>query len=43
MNIHVLTEIEYGGKKNDNGNRIILYTAPTRKRTDRGQLYDSEL
>lgn len=43
MNIHFVTEIEYGGKKRDNGNRIILYTAPTRKRIDRGQLYDSEL
>lgn len=35
--------IEYGGKRNDNGNRIRLYTTPGRKRSERGNLYDNEL
>lgn len=35
--------IEYGGKRSDNGNRIRLYTAPGRKRPERGNLYDDEL
>lgn len=44
MNIHfVEPSIEYGGKHNDNGNRIRLYTAPGRKRPERGILYDNEI
>lgn len=35
--------IEYGGKTNSTGNKIRLYTAPERKRPERGDLYDSEL
>lgn len=44
MDIHfVEPSIEYGGKKGNNGNRIRLYTAPGRKRLERGPLYDDEL
>ncbi len=44
MNIHfVEPNIEYGGKKGNKGNRIRLYTAPGRKRLERGPLYDDEL
>lgn len=44
MNVHFVEPcIEYGGKRNDNGNRIRLYTAPGRKRPERGNLYDNEL
>lgn len=44
MNVHfVEPSIEYGGKKKNNGNRICLYTAPSRKRIERGNLYDDEL
>lgn len=44
MNVHFVEPcIEYGGKKKDNGKRIRLYTAPGRKRLERGDLYDSEL
>jgi hypothetical protein len=44
MNVHfVEPSIEYGGKKKNNGNRVCLYTAPSRKPTDRGDLYDDEL
>lgn len=43
MNVHFVEPcIEYGGKKSDNGNRIRLYTAPGRKRPERGDLYDDE-
>ncbi len=37
---HFLIEFEYGGKNNDNGNRIILKSAKGRKNKDRGILYD---
>lgn len=44
MNIHFISpEIEYGGKGNNNRNRIRLYTAPGKKQIDRGTLYDDEL
>lgn len=44
MNIHfVEPAITYGGKGNNNGNRIRLYTAPGKNRVDRGKLYDDEL
>lgn len=44
MDIHFVEPgIEYGGKKSNNGNRIRLYTAPGRKRLERGPLYDDEL
>ncbi len=40
MNIHFLTDFEYGGKTNNNGNKIILKSAKGRKNKDRGILYD---
>lgn len=44
MNVHfVEPSITYGGKENNNGNRIRLYTAPGKNRVDRGKLYDDEL
>lgn len=44
MNVHfVEPAITYGGKGNNNGNRIRLYTAPGKNRVDRGKLYDDEL
>lgn len=44
MNVHfVEPSITYGGKGNNNGNRIRLYTAPGKNRVDRGKLYDDEL
>lgn len=44
MNVRfVEPSIEYGGKTSSNGNKIRLYTAPERKRPERGDLYDSEL
>lgn len=44
MNIHFVTPyMEYGGKNKDNGKRIIIYTAPTRKATRKEILYDTEI
>ncbi len=44
MNVHfVEPAITYGGKRNNNGNRIRLYTAPGKNQIDRGKLYDDEL
>lgn len=44
MNIHLVSPyIEYGGKRGDKGNRIRIYTAPGRKRPERGTLYDTEI
>lgn len=44
LNVHFVSPyIEYGGKRNDNGNRVRLYTIPGKKRIDRGILYDEEL
>lgn len=40
MNIHFVEEIQYGGKAD--GRRIVIFTAPGRKPTDRGTLYDKE-
>ena len=40
FNEHFLTDFEYGGKDNDNGNKIILKSAKGRKNKDRGILYD---
>jgi hypothetical protein len=42
MNIY-LVELEYAGKRKINSKRICLYTAPGRKRPERGVLYDDEL
>lgn len=41
MNIHFVEEIQYGGKSD--GRRIVIFTAPGRKPTERGNLYDEEL
>ena len=44
MNIHLVSPyMEYGGKRGDNGNYIRIYTAPGRKRPERGTLYDTEI
>lgn len=44
MNIHFVgEEIQYGGKNNANGNRIIIKTAKGRKKAEQGVLYDEEL
>lgn len=44
MNVHfVEPAIEYGGKKKNNGKRIVIYTAKGRKPVKRGELYDEEL
>lgn len=40
MNIHIIGEIEYGGKHNNNGNYIVIKSARGRKPTERGVLYD---
>lgn len=40
MNIHIIGEIEYGGRHNNNGNRIVIKSARGRKQTERGVLYD---
>ncbi len=42
MNIHFVEDIQYGGKKSNNGKRIVIKTAKGRKPTDRGVLYDEE-
>lgn len=43
MDVHfVKPDIEYGGRKNDKGKRVILYTAKGRLRSERGVLYDEE-
>ena len=42
MNAHFVTEIEYGGKGNNNGKIIVIKTAKGRKPIDRGVLYDDE-
>lgn len=38
FNVHIVGEIEYGGKSN--GNKILIKTAKGRKAKDRGVLYD---
>ena len=38
MNIHLVEELQYGGKSN--GNRIVMYSASGRKPSKRGDLYD---
>jgi len=43
MNIYLAKPLEYGGKRKNNSKRICLYTAPGRKRPERGALYDDEL
>lgn len=44
LNVHFVNPcIEYGGKNNDNGRIIRLYTAKGRKLPERGILYDDEL
>lgn len=43
MNAHFVEEIQYGGKNNVNGQRIIIKTAKGRKNTKQGVLYDEEL
>ncbi|MBX9230244.1 hypothetical protein [Coprococcus catus] len=40
MNIHILGEITYGGRKKDKGNRIYFESAQNRKPKERGILYD---
>ena len=42
MNMHFVEEIQYGGKNNNNGKRIVIKTAKGRKPADRGVLYDEE-
>lgn len=42
MNVHFVEEIQYGGKGNNNGKRIVIKTAKGRKPTDKGILYDEE-
>lgn len=42
MNIY-LVKLDYAGKRKINSKRICLYTAPGRKRPERGVLYDDEL
>lgn len=42
MNVNFVEEIQYGGKNNNNGKRIIIKTAKGRKPADRGVLYDEE-
>lgn len=42
MNVHFVEEIQYGGKSNNNGKRIVIKTAKGRKPTDRGILYDEK-
>lgn len=42
MNVHFVEEIQYGGKSNNNGKRIVIKTAKGRKPTDKGILYDEE-
>lgn len=44
LNVHFVNPcIEYGGKNNDNGRIIRLYTAKGRKLPERGTMYDDEL
>lgn len=42
MNVHFVEKIQYGGKNNNNGKRIVIKTAKGRKPADRGVLYDEE-
>lgn len=42
MNVHFVEDIQYGGKKSNNGKIIVIKTAKGRKPTDRGVLYDEE-
>lgn len=42
MNVHFVEEIQYGGKNNNNGKRIVIKTAKGRKPKDRGILYDEK-
>ena len=41
MNVHFVEELQYGGKAN--GRRVVMFTAPGRKQTERGDLYDDTL
>ena len=43
MNIHILGEITYGGRKKDKGNRIYFESARNRKPKERGILYDDSV
>lgn len=43
MNIHFVEEIQYGGKDNADGNKIIITIGKGRKSTGQGALYDDEL
>lgn len=40
MDIHLIGDIEYGGKNNNIGNRIVIKSAKGRKIAERGRLYD---
>lgn len=40
LNVHIIGEIEYGGKNNNKGNRIMIKSAKGRKSIKRGVLYD---
>ena len=43
MNLHfVKPDLEYGGKKKDNGKLIVMYSTKGRKPPERGGLYDGE-
>ena len=43
MNIHIIGDITYGGKKKNKGHRIYFEAATGRKQTERGVLYDDIL
>ena len=40
MNIHIIGEMTYGGKRKNIGNRIIIKSAKGRRSKERGALYD---
>lgn len=40
MNIHLIADLTYGGKKQNIGNRVIMKSADGRKPIERGVLYD---
>lgn len=43
MNVHfVKPDLEYGGRNKDNGKRILMYTAKSRKVPERGNLYEDK-